>query len=1060
MEKFLLKLMSGLPGKSLTMTRMMLCVVAFMGISVTGASAYDLAVPNADGVTIYYNRGNTGLTVTYKDGTTANSYSGKVVVPDSVTYEGSTMPVTGIGERAFYGCTLLTSVTIGDKVQFIGNDAFRGCANLDAVVIPNSVTSIGDEAFAECSNLESATIGNSVKSIGRDAFNSCKNLKKVVIPNSVTSLGMRAFSACSLLSSVEIGTGITTIESYTFCRTGLTSVVIPNQILSIKEGAFLECELLSSATIGNSVITMGRGAFSGCKKLASITIPNSVKTIERDAFNDCSSATSLEIGSGLKTIEIGVFSGCEKLTSVTIPDNVTVIGNGAFGGCTGLSSVAIGNGVKEIEGSAFAGCEKLTSVTIPNSVTTIGNNAFSSCTSMASAEIGENVSEMGLDTFSGCSALKTLHMKGANPPIIIARTFPQTYIEGKGWVYDITVYVPVGALTAYQNADIWKDFLYIKEDIPEAQAMFTYFQINEEKPSDVRGLGLNAQSVAGEVYNVAIYVPASFAGKRIKDISFFLRDATIVSDVKAWASSTLPSSASQADLVCLDVSQLKSCAEGRTSVDVPGNCFVPSQGCYVGYSFTINDVSSSSGKFPVAIDYGAGKAGSLYWKTSSKKTSWEDMAVAYDCNSSVGVTVSGSDFLGNAAALSSSKFDEFVALKNKGAVFSTTIANQGINPIESVTYEVKDLTTGNTVTEKTLNLSSPVKAFGEQTLSFTIPNSVAGACSYQLTLTKVNGATNESTGNVTISGTVLSVETSAKRKVLEEEFTGTWCGYCPNGIVGMERCKKQYPDSWIGIAIHGSDYLTSNDFSALLANVTSYPSAKLDRRESIYPLYVTNYMDQLLQNPSEAALQVTASWNETKDKINVTSTATFQADRSDAPYGIAYVLVGDDIDGGTDCYQSNYLSGESYSDADLQAWADKGSKVKMNYDHVGIAAKDILNGMDGSVKAPIVAGQAQQHSTTFDLTNGIKSEYGVELIQDKSKLSVVAILINRNNGHIVNAEQTTIADCSTGIEETEVNQNVTVVGIYSIDGKKLNQTRPGVNILKLSNGKVVKKVIK
>lgn len=410
--------------------------------------------------------------------------------------------------------------------------------------------------------------------------------------------------------------------------------------------------------------------------------------------------------------------------------------------------------------------------------------------------------------------------------------------------------------------------------------------------------------------------------------------------------------------------------------------------------------------------------------------------------------------------MSSAKFDEFVALKNQGAVFSTAIASQGINPIESVTYEVKDLTTGNTITEKTLNLSSPVKAFGEQTLSFTIPNSVADARQYQVTLTKVNGVANECTGNVAISGTVLTIETSAKRKVLEEEYTGTWCGYCPIGIVGMERCKKQYPDSWIGIAIHGSDYLTSNDFSSLLNNVSSYPSANLDRRESIYPLYATLYMDQLLQNPSEAALQVSASWNETMDKINVTSSTTFQMDRSDAPYGVAYVLVGDGIDGGENCYQSNYLSGYSYDDADLQAWANKGSQVKITYDHVGIAAKDILNGMDGSVKAPIVAGQAQQHSTTFDLTNGIKSVYNVELIQDKSKLSVVAILINRNNGTIVNAEQTTISGYSTGIVPVESDQEAIVVDIYSIDGKKLSQPRQGVNILKLSNGKVIKKVIK
>ncbi|MCD8040299.1 MAG: leucine-rich repeat domain-containing protein, partial [Clostridia bacterium] len=63
--------------------------------------------------------------------------------------------VTSIGENAFFDCTSLTSVTIGDGVASIGERAFYYCTSLASIVIPDSVTSIGDYAFLECSSLTS-----------------------------------------------------------------------------------------------------------------------------------------------------------------------------------------------------------------------------------------------------------------------------------------------------------------------------------------------------------------------------------------------------------------------------------------------------------------------------------------------------------------------------------------------------------------------------------------------------------------------------------------------------------------------------------------------------------------------------------------------------------------------------------------------------------------------------------------------------------------------------------------------------------------------------------------
>ena len=76
------------------------------------ATAHDIEVANADGKTIYYvwTNNQTELSVTSSD--YSNKYTGNVVIPETVTYSGTTYPVTSIGYAAFELCSSLTSVTI------------------------------------------------------------------------------------------------------------------------------------------------------------------------------------------------------------------------------------------------------------------------------------------------------------------------------------------------------------------------------------------------------------------------------------------------------------------------------------------------------------------------------------------------------------------------------------------------------------------------------------------------------------------------------------------------------------------------------------------------------------------------------------------------------------------------------------------------------------------------------------------------------------------------------------------------------------------------------------
>lgn len=97
------------------------------------------------------------------------------MIPDSVT---------SIGDRAFYDCHRLTSISIPDSVTSIGKEAFSNCSSPTSMSIPDSVTSIGEEAFSGCSRLTSISVPDSVTSIEAPAFTECENLQDFTCPSS------------------------------------------------------------------------------------------------------------------------------------------------------------------------------------------------------------------------------------------------------------------------------------------------------------------------------------------------------------------------------------------------------------------------------------------------------------------------------------------------------------------------------------------------------------------------------------------------------------------------------------------------------------------------------------------------------------------------------------------------------------------------------------------------------------------------------------------------------------------------------------------------------------
>ena len=231
--------------------------------------------PVVYGIYYYFNSNNKQATVTASE----NNYSGNVIIPSSVTYNGETYSVTSIGGSAFQNCSGLTSVTIPNSVKSIGSSAFSGCSRLTSVHITDIAAWCKISFFNAYSNplyyakhlfmdgkeITDLVIPNSVTSIRGSAFSYCTGLTSVTIPNSVTSIGERAFYGCSKLTSVTIGSGVTSIGSSAFDRVDIPTVVSLIENPFAITGKTSDSRTFTQNTFLNAALYVPKGAIEKYK---------------------------------------------------------------------------------------------------------------------------------------------------------------------------------------------------------------------------------------------------------------------------------------------------------------------------------------------------------------------------------------------------------------------------------------------------------------------------------------------------------------------------------------------------------------------------------------------------------------------------------------------------------------------------------------------------------------------------------------------------------------------------------------------------------------------------
>ena len=418
---------------------------------------------------IYYNLNKNDKTasVTYY-----YKYTGRVVIPESVTYDKETYSVTSIGNYAFTNCNDLTSISIPNSVTSIGVCAFENCTGLNSISIPSSVTYIGGLAFSNTGWYnsqpdgllyldkcligykgaieEDITIDEGTRLLAGNAFANCQDLIFITIPSSVISIGSGAFIFCTNLVSITIPDGVTSIGIDTFngCS-GLITATLGKGITSIGAQAFNNCTGLMNINIPDNVTSIGERAFYECSNLSSITIPSKVTSIEDYTFYNCQNLASLTIGDGVTSIGNYSFSNCQKVMSLTIPNSVKTIGNSAFQCCYILSSLIIPNSVTSIGEWAFQGCNSIESLIIPEGIKIIRQGAFTWCSSLKSITIPSTIQYIYGDAFAYCTNIKEVISLPEVPPFLYESSFSN---------YDITLKVPEASKEAYMTTSPWSRF--------------------------------------------------------------------------------------------------------------------------------------------------------------------------------------------------------------------------------------------------------------------------------------------------------------------------------------------------------------------------------------------------------------------------------------------------------------------------------------------------------------------------------------------------------------------------------------------------------------------------
>lgn len=300
-------------------------------------------------------------------------------------------------------------------------------------------------------------------------------------------------------------------------------------------------------------------------------------------------------------------------------------------------------------------------------------------------------------------------------------------------------------------------------------------------------------------------------------------------------------------------------------------------------------------------------------------------------------------------------------------------------------------------------------------------------------------------------------------KLVSEEVTGTWCGYCIRGIVGMKTMNDKYPDTFIGIAIHNDsntkwpDAMAAgveeyHDYIYNSCGITGYPHCVFSRNPnySIDPQYMENcYTAIMSEADNYTGVELKAQYNKNTGKIDTNTDIYFAKKQSNTNYKLAYVIVENNVhrthaelglaENEPSGYDQNNYYGNNAQGVEMGGYEKMGSTVRAEqiwYNDVARSIYPTPQGEEGILPKDIAEGDHFSNEVSLDIPTNVLNSANTEVI----------VLLLEKNGIIVNADKVKIEGIETGIEEVVNNNTIDTNAYYNLQGMRVAKGTKGLLI--------------